>query len=446
MEGVKCIDGLILPIWVPYDHPTPAIRGGKGLFYLCILIHLFIGVSVARNKLLKSIDIITKGKIWNVTVANLTLRALGLSSPQILLMVIEMLQLGFQAGDLGPSTILGSTAFNMFFTTGLCISLVGSSHGAKKIKNLPTFLCSAMWLLFAYIWLYAMLGLLSFGVIELWEGICTVLFFPAMVLTTFGVEKLWAKCKARSHSDSGNDIELSNSMLGADRATNLVADEVPTGFLSWKEQITGVFTVKGEGEVPTGKDYVVHYLTLFWRMVFVVIPPANLGKGYPCLLASLGAIGFLVALICDTASHLGCFIFLADSVSGITLIAFGLSLGNAPTMIRAAKRSEAADNFLLQIVGSMAVDIFLGLGMSWSMAATFWAIDGQEFLVNPNYLGLQVLILFPVVLVALVVLLIRRNAALGGPMACKIVLTCLFIFLWIPFALFSSLNAYTHFF
>ena len=58
--------------------------------------------------------------VWNGTVANLTLMALGSSAPEILLAVIEIIGTKFHAGDLGPSTIVGSAAFNLFMIIGVC--------------------------------------------------------------------------------------------------------------------------------------------------------------------------------------------------------------------------------------------------------------------------------------------------------------------------------------
>ena len=56
-----------------------------------------------------------KVTIWNPTVANLTLMALGSSAPEILLSVIETTgNLGGCPGELGASTIVGSAAFNLF--------------------------------------------------------------------------------------------------------------------------------------------------------------------------------------------------------------------------------------------------------------------------------------------------------------------------------------------
>ena len=53
-------------------------------------------------------------KIWNDTVANLTLMALGSSAPEIMLSCIELFGKGFKAGDLGPSTIVGSASLASF--------------------------------------------------------------------------------------------------------------------------------------------------------------------------------------------------------------------------------------------------------------------------------------------------------------------------------------------
>jgi solute carrier family 8 (sodium/calcium exchanger) len=63
--------------------------------------------------------------VWNPTVANLTLMALGSSAPEILLSVIETVStLGSTPGELGPSTIVGSAAFNLLVISGVSIYAV----------------------------------------------------------------------------------------------------------------------------------------------------------------------------------------------------------------------------------------------------------------------------------------------------------------------------------
>jgi hypothetical protein len=88
------------------------------LLYLFGLLWCFVGVAIVADTFMAAIETITstqkvvtyKGrefhvKVWNDTVANLTLMALGSSAPEILLSVIEIVLNDMLAGSLGPSTI-----------------------------------------------------------------------------------------------------------------------------------------------------------------------------------------------------------------------------------------------------------------------------------------------------------------------------------------------------
>ena len=59
--------------------------------------------------------------VWNYTVANLTLMALGSSAPEIILNIIEIFGEVFFSGSLGPSTIVGSAAFNLLIISAVCV-------------------------------------------------------------------------------------------------------------------------------------------------------------------------------------------------------------------------------------------------------------------------------------------------------------------------------------
>merc|ERR1712012_480304 len=122
------------------------------------------------------------------TVANLTLMALGSSAPEIMLSVIEIWAKGFKAGDLGPGTIVGSAAFNLFMIIGLCMYVIPDDE-VRKIKHLRVFIVTATWSVFAYIWLYVILAPISRGRVESWEGILTFLFFPATVYTAYVADR-----------------------------------------------------------------------------------------------------------------------------------------------------------------------------------------------------------------------------------------------------------------
>ena len=206
-EGINCEDGLIIPIWPGFEEMSMGDRFGRGLLYITLMIYLFIGVAIASDKFMESIEMITAQekevaikdpksgktqvvvvKVWNETVANLTLMALGSSAPEIMLSVIEIMAKDFRAGDLGPGTIVGSAAFNLFMIIGLCMYVIPDDE-VRKIKHLRVFFITATWSVFAYVWLYLILGAISYGVVESWEGILTFLFFPATVYTAFVADR-----------------------------------------------------------------------------------------------------------------------------------------------------------------------------------------------------------------------------------------------------------------
>ena len=205
--GINCDDGLIIPIWPGHEEMSMGDRFGRGLLYGTFMLYLFIGVAIVSDKFMESIEMITAQekevnvkdprtgktqiivvKVWNETVANLTLMALGSSAPEIMLSVIEIWAKGFKAGDLGPGTIVGSAAFNLFMIIGLCMYVIPDDE-VRKIKHLRVFFITATWSVFAYVWLYLMLGVISYGRIDAWEGILTFLFFPATVYTAFVADR-----------------------------------------------------------------------------------------------------------------------------------------------------------------------------------------------------------------------------------------------------------------
>ena len=102
--------------------------------------------------------------------ANLTLMALGSSAPEILLSVIEILTNNFFTGDLGPSTIVGSAAFNMFCILAICmVSLPGEE--TRRIEEMSVYKVTGFFSVFAYVWLLLILTLHGEGVVDLGTAI-----------------------------------------------------------------------------------------------------------------------------------------------------------------------------------------------------------------------------------------------------------------------------------
>lgn len=128
---------------------------------------------------------------WNPTMANLTLMAFGSSAPEIILSVLEALKdLGAPAGELGPSTIVGSAAFNLLVISGVSVVAVGGPEGnVKKIDDMGVFATTGIFSIFAYVWLYVCLAINSPDEVTVTEAALTLSFFVILLILAFLADK-----------------------------------------------------------------------------------------------------------------------------------------------------------------------------------------------------------------------------------------------------------------
>ena len=125
--------------------------------------------------------------IWNETVVTLTLMALGSSAPEILLSVIQTVQdLYAEPPVLGASTIVGSAAFNLLVISGLSIYAVDEEP--KKVQNTGVFAITASVSLFAYIWLYLVLGIITPEIVTPAEAWLTLIYFVLLILFAYAAD------------------------------------------------------------------------------------------------------------------------------------------------------------------------------------------------------------------------------------------------------------------
>uniref|UniRef100_A0AAQ5X0R9 Calx-beta domain-containing protein n=1 Tax=Amphiprion ocellaris TaxID=80972 RepID=A0AAQ5X0R9_AMPOC len=861
-----CTPGILLPVWKP-DRPGLGYQVARAVVYFVSLMYMFLGVSIIADRFMASIEVITSQekevtitmpngetsvatvRIWNETVSNLTLMALGSSAPEILLSVIEVCGHNFEAGQLGPGTIVGSAAFNMFVIIGICVWTIPNGE-TRKIKHLRVFFITAFWSIFAYIWLYLILSVMSPGVVEVWEALVTLLYFPVCVILAWiadrrllfykymgkryradkrhgivvetegdltptkggmemiidgklpprggaeldesrkevirilkelkqkypdkeldqlvelanyyallhqqksrafyriqatrmmigagnvlkkhaadharrtavtdeeapedddlavcsrisfesahsqcmencGVLTLAVVCqgglgentfyvdyrtedgsanagsdyeysegtlvfkpgetrreikvgiidddifeedehffvrllnlrvgdaegmfesdevgatpKARlmeplvatvtildddhagiftfsermvrvsesvgtmevtvvrnsgargtvtlpyhtesgtakagdDYEDASGELEFTNDqttqtlqiriiddeeyekhenffvvleeprwlkrgisesleepdgtegqmsseeeearriaemgkpILGEHSRLEVVIEEsyefkstvdklikktnlaLVIGTHSWREQFVEAVTVSaGDGDedeegreerLPSCYDYVMHFLTVFWKVLFACVPPTEYWNGWACFFVSISVIGLLTAVIGDLASHFGCTVGLRDTVTAVVFVALGTSIPDTFASKVAAMQDQHADASVGNVTGSNAVNVFLGIGVAWSVAAVYWKIKGKEFEVDPGSLAFSVTLFTIFAFICMAVLLFRRRPSiggeLGGPRVPRLLTTLLFLGLWFLYILFSSLEAYCH--
>jgi len=236
------------------------------------------------------------------------------------------------------------------------------------------------------------------------------------------------------------------------------------GTSSWRDQFVEALTVsagdedeeggggeddeEAEEKLPSCMDYVMHFMSVIWKILFALIPPTEYWGGWACFTVSILLIGLLTGFIGDIASGLGCTIGLKDSITAISFVALGTSVPDTFASKVAAIGDETADSSVGNVTGSNAVNVFLGIGIAWTIAAMYHAANGSKFIVDPGSLAFSVTVFCCFAFFAIMVMLFRRKkfigGELGGPRNYKIATSVIFFFLWIMYVVLSSLESYCH--
>jgi solute carrier family 8 (sodium/calcium exchanger) len=195
-------------------------------------------------------------------------------------------------------------------------------------------------------------------------------------------------------------------------------------------------------------EALVHFVTMFWKLLFALIPPTHQGGGWPAFCIALCMIGTVTAVVAEVATVLGCTIGLKAAVTAITLVAIGTSLPDTFASMTAARNSETADSAIGNVTGSNSVNVFVGLGLPWVISAYYADSleEGKREYVTPaGNLAFSVMLFLITSSICFIVLIARRivfGGELGGPPKAKIISTVFLIFLWVVYVTFSSLKAY----
>eukprot|EP00927_Polykrikos_kofoidii_P039039 TRINITY_DN33479_c0_g1_i1.p1 TRINITY_DN33479_c0_g1~~TRINITY_DN33479_c0_g1_i1.p1 ORF type:complete len:791 (-),score=77.99 TRINITY_DN33479_c0_g1_i1:274-2616(-) len=608
LDGSSLLSALLNTL---IDLPT----GVRGLIYGLLLVYCFLGVAIIADTFVGSIEAITRRrkklrskdgvvsfpKVWNATVANLSLMALGSSAPEICLSCIEIWTSGMYVGDLGPSTIVGSAAFNLFVIIAFCIIAIPPTEG-RQIKDLPAFFITAAFSVFAYCWLVFILVIVSPHVVDVWEAVLTLLFLPLLVwvswkVDTSGGDKIpilrdvvaWtAGCEAEpaaapkasrdfvdilrfailsqdvegegdvdkttlkvvvnreggrvgtitcsyqteeldavrgyDYEHVEGTLEFSDGVLSQSISVEvfrnplrrtprevLVVLEVTEGSaqlgeadsdcmvfkanlmpwtdssgssrwrgikclsvlnidslrvlgMLWLENIQGVPFCGGSKDdhaSASRTEKAFHFLCLPWKVIFATIPPPPPGGNlsWLCFVLCLVFIFGITAILADLAELFGCVLSIPGVVTALTFVALGTSMPDLFASLSAAREDDTADASVVNVTGSNSVNVFLGLGLPWTVASIYWAvvgrlpeweekysliaanIDGAAFIVESRNLGFSVLAFTACTVFCLIVIVARRKyigAELGGPRDAQICSFAFLLLLWIIYVSLAS--------
>ncbi|KAK3612395.1 hypothetical protein CHS0354_031989 [Potamilus streckersoni] len=142
---------------------------------------------------------------------------------------------------------------------------------------------------------------------------------------------------------------------------------------TWLEQFQHAININdGDFQTATVLDYVLHFCSFFWKVLFACVPPPSIGGGWLTFSLSLVLIGIMTAIVGDLASIFGCLVGLSDTITAITFVALGTSMPDTFASKQAALMEKSADSSIGNVNGSNAVNVFLGLGLPWLIASIYW--------------------------------------------------------------------------
>ncbi|EFJ32948.1 hypothetical protein SELMODRAFT_84653, partial [Selaginella moellendorffii] len=396
-------------------------RFGTRAFAYCLgLAYCFLGLAVITRVYMRALDsivrhsrksvhrdpitglrIFSERRIWNPTVADITLLALGTCAPQVSLAVIDAFQhIGQTSGKLGAGTLLGSTAFNLFLILAVCV-VAPKRFQTKSIRNVGVYIIEVVWSFWAYVWLFLILEIWTPNEITLWEAVLTVAQFPLLVLHAYVQDRNWKylsiplrESDAIESSDMNNLHELANVSrsskfaamreLVATRPHNFRlfffssrAEDVDTSsrdnfaFLregaetehfswkalgtAWKNQFYDAMTVsffEGRGQrkrTPSTLQLLLHPIVSYWKVSFAFIPPVQLLHGWLAFLGSICFITWISYVVVALSNRINCVTGISSYVLALTVLAAGTSLPNLMASKIAAEEYDTADSAIANI-------------------------------------------------------------------------------------------------
>ncbi|KAH6823969.1 magnesium/proton exchanger [Perilla frutescens var. hirtella] len=479
-------------LYLLFHGETKLGNGFRGFLYFMVLAYCFIGLSAITARFFKSMENVVKHtrtvkeidpctntivvrhrKVWNYTVADIALLAFGTSFPQISLATIDALRnLGkLYAGGLGPGTLVGSAAFDLFPIHAVCV-VVPKAGELKKISDIGVWLVELFWSFWAYIWLYITLEVWTPNVITLWEALLTVLQFGLLLLHAYAQDMRWpyvslpiarserpvewvpeeiAPCRDRNTAyDEYQKLPGSDLAESSEQHSTTIPDK-DNLFSIWKQQFVDAFMLESQ-ESRKLNNTSLRLAKLFWkllcapwRFLFAFVPPYQIAHGWVSFILSLIFISGIAYIVTKLTDVISCVTGIDPYVIAFTALAAGTSWPDLMASKIAAERQITADSAIANITCSNSVNIYIGIGVPWLIDTLYNFIVYKKPLMidNADGLSFSLLVFFATSVGCISVLVFRRltlGAELGGPRVWAWMTSAYFMLLWLIFVVLSSLR------
>ncbi|KAG2563933.1 hypothetical protein PVAP13_8KG380700 [Panicum virgatum] len=395
-------------------------NGVRATLYTVALAYCFIGLSAITARFFKSMEqimkhsrevvsvdphtnmpVVKQEKVWNYTIADIALLAFGTSFPQISLATIDAIRnLGqLTAGGLGPGTLVGSAAFDMFPIHAVCV-VMPRAGSKKKISDLGVWLVELFWSFWAYIWLYFILEVWTPGVITLWEALLTVLQYGLLLLHVYAQDKRWPYVSipfVRSYRpedwvpeenasvDYDNCDEISDTlpisvdkdildiygsyhnaeyckvpekdMEGSSTMNDAVKNtqEDTSWLFIWWRQFLSAFNLESPESRKMDSIYLritrifFNLLIVPWKLLFAFVPPYHIAHGWIAFICSLVLISGIAYGVTKLTDQISCVTGISSYVIAFTALAAGTSWPDLVASKIAAERQVTADSAIANI-------------------------------------------------------------------------------------------------
>ncbi|XP_059625663.1 magnesium/proton exchanger [Cornus florida] len=486
----KCEDYLL------FRGETSLGDGLRTFLYFLGLAYCFIGLSAITARFFRSMENVVKQtravvevdpftkdeivrheKVWNYTIADITLLAFGTSFPQISLATIDAIRnLGnLYAGGLGPGTLVGSAAFDLFPIHAVCV-VVPKAGELKKISDIGVWLVELFWSFWAYIWLYIILMVWTPNIITLREALLTVLQYGLLLIHAYAQDKRWpylsfplvraerpvewvpeeaASLKRDSsvYDEYSELIQVDADVAGSSNENDkkkIFSDESHV-LTIWKQQFVDALMLESTELRKLNNVYLRlarfswQSLLAPWRLLFAFVPPYQIAHGWISFICSLIFISGIAYIVTQLTDMISCVTGINAYVIAFTALASGTSWPDLVASKIAAERQTTADSAIANITCSNSVNIYVGIGVPWLIDTTYNFIAYREplWIQNAEGLGFSLLVFFCTSVGCITVLVFRRltlGAELGGPRFWAWVTCVYFMLLWIIFVVLSSLR------
>merc|ERR1740130_1530224 len=156
--------------------------------------------------------------------------------------------------------------------------------------------------------------------------------------------------------------------------TRLNRDKMQAGMAEWKKQFQDAIQAGAEDDTAPGvPQYIIHAITVVFKVSFAFTPPVCFGGGWPAFAVSLSFIAIMTVIVGDLAGLFGCVCGLDPGITAIPFVALGTSMPDLFASKAAATAEPSAEACIGNVTGSNCVNVFLGLGLPWTIGAIYWS-------------------------------------------------------------------------